>query len=699
MDSTQPGEADKSPKQTFSEESFSPESVDPLGDPLLHPRVGNQYQAEIPRELTKSELLKYLNNPVEPNTSIPDVCHSLLIGQPIPITWVHSEAKTIKAEAVELQDDPHSKVYISAPLKSEDSTDSMVPVPGLSAELWSDFEVNCFLLGLYIFRKNLLQVARFVESKEVGQVVSFYYGKFYRSSRYDRWSVCTKMKRRKSIIGQRLFTGCRQQELLSRLLPGLSEESKHTLQQVSKAFSDGRITLDEYVSNLKSLVGLGALVDAVGIGNKQDLTTLVTESSSRGTHAPQDHHHHLKLSSSSSGKAFSSLSCGQILELLSGDNHRLTKAKSDDIFWAAVWPRLLARGWHCELPKESYLVFLIPGVEKFSRRKLRKREHYFDIVTDVLKKVASEPDLLVLEGEEENEISGISKKTTTNGEEKSDDDCPPHHHDHHLRHCYLQPRENLMFTVVDTSLVREDKPSLKRELRSLPPLRTARQSSSCVVVPSSLSKGSVVSSAGDSSADPSCFSHSNGISFDGKFKSRRMKTSSSDEPPMSLGAVMKRRRLTACSMSDTIKREPSCILSLPAVDGKAAAKAKRFRARIEEKYLKGISNPQSADEEPHRGRKKQLFDLNWPPEIPPGNDDERREDVQGKLSEQNATVCDGEEVVEQQQQQQDQDVVKEDDDRIRHGKRNRAMSTKALEALESCCFLDCKSRRKRSPRS
>ncbi|KAL9272304.1 hypothetical protein AKJ16_DCAP19717 [Drosera capensis] len=167
--------------------------------------------------------------------------------------------------------------------------------------------------------------------------------------------------------------------------------------EISRSFADCRIELEEYVSDLRSVVGLRVLVDAVGIGTKEDLTTLVMDSS-RGGQTPSSQ---FKVPS---GEAFSSLSCAEIVKLLSG-YIRLTKAKSNDLVWMAVWPRLLARGWHSDLPKgdaqsKNDLVFLMPGVKKFSKRKLCRREHYFDVVTNILKKVAFEPELLVLEGDD-----------------------------------------------------------------------------------------------------------------------------------------------------------------------------------------------------------------------------------------------------------------------------------------------------------
>ncbi|KHN19936.1 hypothetical protein glysoja_046188 [Glycine soja] len=105
---------------------------------------------------------------------------------------------------------------------------------------------------------------------------------------------------------------------------------------VSKSYSEGRISLEEYITSLKSTVGLGLLAKAVGIGKgKEDLTHPTVE--------------HVKKTQ------------------------------------AAVWPHLLARGWHSEklknqgsLSSKNCVAFLFPGVKKFSRRKLMKGDHYFD---------------------------------------------------------------------------------------------------------------------------------------------------------------------------------------------------------------------------------------------------------------------------------------------------------------------------------
>jgi hypothetical protein len=222
------------------------------------------------------------------------------------------------------------------------------------------------------------------------------------------------------------------------------------------------------VSSLKSTVGIHVLVEAVGIGKgKDDLTGLAME--------PGKTNQTFQVCPNlPTGKACSSLTPSDIIKFLTG-GFRLSKARCNDIFWEAVWPRLLARGWHSEQPKNQgyvsskhYLVFLIPGVKKFSRRKLVKGDHYFDSVRDVLSKVAFEPKLLELEAE-----GATLQSCNENGwvpEVTSDPDDPSNHQ----RHCYLKPRvtscnPNLMkFTVVDTSSVHGGKLSNVRELRCLP---------------------------------------------------------------------------------------------------------------------------------------------------------------------------------------------------------------------------------------
>jgi len=366
------------------------------------------------------------------------------------------------------------------------------------SETWSDADTRCFILNLFIFGKNFTQIKRFIENKAMGEILSFYYGKFYKTDGYRRWSECMKLKGRKCMIGKKLFTGPRQHELLSRLIPHVSEEFQDSLlqifncaipssmpvsvpfffiyiicfsphfacicyTQVSKSYVEGRTSLEKYISSLKSTVGINILVEAVGIGNKKgDLTRLGVEpgKNSRTFSAPIC-------------KALSSLGPSDLLQSLKG-GFRLRKTKSNELFWEAVWPRLLARGWHSEQTKnrgyatsDDYLVFLIPGVEKFSRKKLVKGDHYFDSVSDVLKKVVAEPNILVLKEEEAAKVSSCNEEELEKG--SNEHDLSDDH-----RQCYLKPRsstyskDHIKFIVTEASLVHDGKPSNLRELKYVP---------------------------------------------------------------------------------------------------------------------------------------------------------------------------------------------------------------------------------------
>lgn len=150
----------------------------------------------------------------------------------------------------------------------------------------------------------------------------------------------------------------------------------------------------DYVVSLKTIVGIGILMEAVGLGKgRQDLARTASENSrsSRASRVLPD---------------CSSLSPSEIIEFLRGDRW-LNKARSSDLFWNAVWPRLRARGWHTIRPcnqvygGKGSLVFLMPGVKKFCRKKLVKGDQYFDSVTEVLSRVAQDPRLIGLGSEAE----------------------------------------------------------------------------------------------------------------------------------------------------------------------------------------------------------------------------------------------------------------------------------------------------------
>jgi hypothetical protein len=167
---------------------------------------------------------------------------------------------------------------------------------------------------------------------------------------------------------------------------------------VSKTFAARKISPEDYFLTLKNLIGLNALAEGLGIGKgKKDLITCLHVDSVKSTEAVL-----AGPSKIPEGKARAMLEPSEIISFLTG-NFRLTKARTDDLFWEAVWPRLRARGWHSEeprcynyVPSKNSLVFLVPRVKQFSRN-LLKRVQYFDSISDILAKVACNPELIDLE--------------------------------------------------------------------------------------------------------------------------------------------------------------------------------------------------------------------------------------------------------------------------------------------------------------
>ncbi|XP_022728306.1 uncharacterized protein LOC111283901 isoform X1 [Durio zibethinus] len=525
------GIEDESAEQLHATCSFMDEI---FGDPQVIPRVGDQYQAEIPPLVGQHRSLQVVKEPTDSKV-IMNVPNPFPMGLPIPLFWTKTEVESING-ALEFENNEESRITSShgcAEYKVE-SLDSVLgdgknmrgysklqpttktkkdidllfpkepkskmnqvhrvpcPLPGSLSEVWKAIELDIFLLGLYIFGKNLILVKNFVESKGMGEILSFYYGKFYRSDGYCRWSECRKSRGRRCILGQKLFTGWRQQQLLSQLFSHISKEDQDMLLEVSKTFGEGKVSFEEYVFTIKNTVGIGLLIEAIGIGKgKQDHTGNAME--------PVKVNHVVSFRPEIPvGKACSALTSADIIKFLTGD-FRLSKARSSDLFWEAVWPRLLARGWHSEQPKDQVLsgsknslVFLIPGVKKFSKRRLVKGNHYFDSVSDVLNKVASEPGLLELEIE-------VSKGSRENKENKWDPTIkqdPDFMSNKRIR--YLKPRNSgcnrdlMKFTIVDTSLVQGAERSKVRELRSLPLEATS------LSTPSSISSDSEEDTSDDS---------------------------------------------------------------------------------------------------------------------------------------------------------------------------------------------------------
>lgn len=398
---------------------------DIFGEPQRTARIGDEYQAQIPFLMTENEQLMEL--PTSQDAKI-DVQNKFRIGLSIPVVWIRNQHKNKKEKAAK------GKCGHSG-----SGTDSLVP--GSPSESWSVIEHDSFLVGLYIFGKNLGIVNKFVGNKGMRNVVSYYYGKFYRTSEHQKWSRFRKKRSRKSVPGKKIFNGWRRHELLSRLLPNVTEECKTSLTQVTRTFEEEKLSFEKYVLTVRDTVGINLLVEAIAIGKgKRDLTGRAKKTMKNK-----------KLNS-----ACSSLEPEEIMNLLK-DGIGLSKERLNDIFWEAVWPRLLARGWHSEQPRnyafqnsKQSLVFLAPGVTKFSRRSLEKGSQYFDSFTQLLNKVASEPWLLEPEQDRLVEPQGGS-------DDKQD-----------LMKC----------TIVDTSLVGVVK---VRELTSLPvPERPDIQSSSSV---------------------------------------------------------------------------------------------------------------------------------------------------------------------------------------------------------------------------
>ncbi|OEL27877.1 hypothetical protein BAE44_0011102 [Dichanthelium oligosanthes] len=508
MDSESFNLEDNGDHQPSSEASLASDVI--YDDSPVPPCIGSEHQAEIPNLATEDERRELMAGSLNGSTSH-GYGYPIVVGLALPIMWASPSEVNKKEDELHMQifsesetrgssGDVLSQVTSTCPINNNTSKcdptfqdqhtvvpavqterdsnqahdDKMAPFPtqkGLNVTnyqigaeqlnplpyspiaLWTDLEAELFLLGLYIFGKNLNLLSRFLGTKTVGDVLSYYYGKFYKRDAYRRWSDCRKAKTRKCILGERIFQGWRQQELISRLKSKIPKEDHDSLIEVFKSFSDSQTSLKEFVFALKSIVGTEVFVEAVGVGKgKHDLTGFIMDQS-KPNHAAVH-------SDLPTGKDCSSLASEDIIKFLTGDFRR-SKTRSNDIFWEAVWPRLLAKGWHSEQPKDvsttkNCLVFLMPGIKKFSRSKLTKGTHYFDSVSDVLKRVAVDPVLLELE------VDGVdhgltAEKNCSITDMKLNQDSP------------LDGYPELpKFTIIDTSLVEGEEPFNVRELRNLP---------------------------------------------------------------------------------------------------------------------------------------------------------------------------------------------------------------------------------------
>lgn len=255
------GNENGSPEHVQSVSPENSEICDEFEDSEVSPRVGEEYQADIPPLLSKSDG-DWLQSYKEAETQDGGL-HEFFVGLPVPVMWISKEAHLTQHELLikkcNRNEVPKAESIKDAPIGNDakpnveaiemtaglallkhtelaadqkDNINGHYLVPGVSSESWSNIEEASFLLGLYIFGKNLALVKKFVGTKQMGDILAFYYGRFYRSEKYRRWSECRKARGRKCIYGQRLFKGWRQQELVSRLLLHVAEDCKNASMEV-----------------------------------------------------------------------------------------------------------------------------------------------------------------------------------------------------------------------------------------------------------------------------------------------------------------------------------------------------------------------------------------------------------------------------------------------------------------------------------
>lgn len=242
-------------RQNYSSDNFTDASKSPpgspyasntVGAPQLNPRVGHEYQVEVPPIIKQSERLQLLMNPAESEVGH-DNSLSFAIGTlPIPVTWIlnevvnsgHEEWEYLGGDGEELKPVTFQSVILGDSHSGQlRKSKNYALVPGTKSNSWNETDAKGFLLGLYVFGKNFIQIKRFLENKGMGEILALYYGEFYKSDEYRRWSDCRKIKGKKSIIGKKIFTGQRQDVLLARLIPHVSEGSTDILRQVPTASS------------------------------------------------------------------------------------------------------------------------------------------------------------------------------------------------------------------------------------------------------------------------------------------------------------------------------------------------------------------------------------------------------------------------------------------------------------------------------
>lgn len=223
-----------SAEQLLSVDSSDAHGV--FGEPKVLPRVGDDYQAEIPAVITGPEYDSYMKklDDAEKNDHVP---LDFQQGLPVPVKWTRNINKENMRDAKQgfyTQSNNAPSLFGSVRETNDQYQGSSYSlVPEVCGDSWNDIEEASFLLGLYIFKKNFVLLERFIGTKKMGDILLYYYSKFYRSSEYNRWSGSRKGKSKKCISGQLLFSELRQQQqLLSRLLSQVSEECQKALIKV-----------------------------------------------------------------------------------------------------------------------------------------------------------------------------------------------------------------------------------------------------------------------------------------------------------------------------------------------------------------------------------------------------------------------------------------------------------------------------------
>ncbi|KAH7666816.1 hypothetical protein IHE45_12G020500 [Dioscorea alata] len=297
--------------------------------------------------------------------------------------------------------------------------------------------------------------------------------------------------------------------------------------------------MEYFVFTVRSYVGLEIFVNAVGIGKgKCDLTTFAFKQVKKKKKIIS-----VPRVTRRKSKAFSSFTSGDIINYLTGGS-RLSKTKSSDLFWEAVWPCLVAKGWNSMNIKgnlsKNHLVFLVPGIKMFSKKIHKKGTHYFDSISDILNKVAAEPSLLeqnaeCSKGKVEGEPStrkprakASKRSKNTNGENFN----PPVAKKKRSVAKRSKKKQRLSsepekITVVDTSAAQGEEGVLElTQLRTLPIMKKGNSKGLCL-----------------SSAKPATqpMNENNLCDQFGKVYSRKMKSMVSDVP----GPSSKRRRLAS----------------------------------------------------------------------------------------------------------------------------------------------------------